>query len=305
MATSGSVDYNLTRNQIITEAAELCGIKDFSEDLSADEIASCARSLEMMIKYWQTKGIGLWKTKDVYVFMSYQGYQYDLGPSGDHATLSFTKTEISTAASSGASTIEVDSITGIADTYAIGIELDDSTLQWTTVNGAPSGTTVTLTAALTDDVSVDANVYVYQTIIDRPLYITDARLYRDSGTETPVKILSRRKYNSISTKTSTGPPNQIWYDPEQTNGKLYVWPAANSVKDYLILTCKLPIEDFDSASNDPDFLQEWLLPLAWNLAVYIAPKFTVTLPSDFQFRAESMLLEAISSDKDYGSVYFE
>jgi hypothetical protein len=41
-------------------------------------------------------------------------------------------------------------VTGVATTYNIGVQLDDGTFQWTTVNGAPSGFTVTLTAVLTD-----------------------------------------------------------------------------------------------------------------------------------------------------------
>jgi hypothetical protein len=41
-------------------------------------------------------------------------------------------------------------VTGVATTYNIGVQLDDGTFQWTTVNGAPSGSTVTLTAVLTD-----------------------------------------------------------------------------------------------------------------------------------------------------------
>lgn len=306
MATSGSTNYVQNRNQLITEAAELCGIKDFEDDLTANEIASCARSLEMMVKHWQARDIGLWKTKTVYVFLSDAGYEYDLGPTGDHATLSFTKTETSAAAAAAALTISVDSIAGISASDNIGVELADGTLQWTTVDGAPSGTTVTLAAALTGAVAVDANVYAYTTIIDRPLYITDARLYRDgSSNETPVKMISRKKYNAISNKTSTGPANQLYYDPQQTNGKLSVWPAANSVKDYLILTARMPVEDFDEATNDPDFLQEWLLALSWNLACYIAPKFSVRLPGDFQIRAEALLQDMIGFDKDYGSIYFE
>ena len=306
MATSGSTNYVQNRNQIITEAAELCGIKDFEEDLTANEISSCARSLEMMVKHWQARDIGLWKTKTVYVFLSDAGYEYDLGPTGDHATLSFTKTETSAAAVTGATTISVDSITGISDNDHIGIELASGDIQWTTADGDPSGTTVTFDDALTGDVEVDASVFAYTTIIDRPLYITDARLYRDgSANETPVKIVSRKKYNAISNKTSTGPANQLYYDPQQTNGKLYVWPSANWVKDYLILTARMPVEDFDSATNDPDFVQEWLLALSWNLACFIAPKFNVRLPGDFQIRAESLLQDMIGFDKDYGSIYFE
>lgn len=306
MTTSGSVNYSVTRNDIINEAAELLGIKDFEEDLTANEISSMARSLELMIKYWHSKDIYLWKTETVYLFFAHEDYEYDLGPTGDHATLTKVKTEISTAAASGASSIVVDSITGISNGDAIGIELDDGTLQWTTVNGAPSGSTITLTASLTDTAAIDNNVYAYTSIIGRPLTVDTARLYRDaSASYSPVQVISRQRYRNITLPTTTGKVNQVFYDPKTTNGKLKVWPAPDDVKDYLELVCKMTIEDFDSSTNNPDFPQEWFLPMAWNLACYTAPKFGVTLTGDFQFRAEAMLQDVMYFDTDGGSVYFE
>ena len=306
MATSGSVDFSVTRDEIINEAAELVGVKDFEESLTAAQVTSCSRTLNMMIKNWQAKGLMMWKTKNLYVFMSAGKTYYDLGPSGDHATLSYTKTEIATAASSGDLSIDVDSVTGITDTYNIGIELNDGTLQWTTVNGAPVGTAVTITAALTDDVAVDNNVFVYQTKAQRPLFITDARLYRDAGqSELPVKIDSRNQYNSLSLKTTTGAMNQCFYDPQTTNGKLWVYPTADSVKDYLRLTARMPVEDFDASGNNPDFPQEWFLALSRSLAILIAPKFSKEMSNNFIGQTEMIIGELSGFDNDFGSVYFE
>jgi hypothetical protein len=259
----------------------------------------------MMIKHWQARGIMLWKSKELYVFLANEAQSYDLGPTGDHATLSFVKTEVATAASSGASTLIVDSITGISDADAIGVELDDGTLQWTTVNGSPSGSTITLTTALTDDVSVDANVFTYTTIINRPLFITEARLHQDSGVEITLEVASRNKYKHMSTKDTEGKASMVYYDPLTTNGKLYVWPTPDTVKDYLVLTARMPVEDFDAAANDADFPQEWLLPLAYNLAVLIAPKFDEPVDADFKFMASQMLMDAADSAVDYGSLYLE
>lgn len=309
MATSGSTNYIVTRNDIITEALELLGVKDLGEAIDANHVTSCARSLEMMIKHWQVNGISLWKTKDLYVFLVKDQQYYDLGPSGDHATISKVKTEVSTAAASGASTVLVDSITGITSGDNIGIELDGGDLQWTTVNGAPSGSTITLTAALTDDVSVDANVFTYTTITSRPLYISEMgnRIYDDSSAaELPLKLVAGSRYKAITDKTTTGAANTIYYDPQMTDGRLFVWPVADNVKDYLILTAKMPVEDFDAAANNPDFPQEWYFALSWNLAAFVAPKFLhKSWDAVNLLKARELLDEVSAADKDYGSVYFE
>jgi hypothetical protein len=76
------------------------------------------------------------------------------------------RTTVSVAASSGASTIDVASITGISNGDIIAIELDTvlisagSERQWfhTTVNGAPAGSTITLTATLPADVAIGRRV---------------------------------------------------------------------------------------------------------------------------------------------------
>ena len=57
----------------------------------------------------------------------------------------------------------------MSDADNIGIELDDGTIQWTTINGAPAGSTVTLTDALTDDVASGNAVYVYTAKTNRPM----------------------------------------------------------------------------------------------------------------------------------------
>jgi hypothetical protein len=56
--------------------------------------------------------------------------------------------------------LTVAAITGVASGDIIGILLDDGTTHWTTVNGAPSGSTITITAALPSDAASGNRVVV-------------------------------------------------------------------------------------------------------------------------------------------------
>ena len=73
----------------------------------------------------------------------------------------YIATKVATAAVPGDTTVVVDSIANIADGDSITVQLDGGGQLITTVNGTPSSSTITITDALTDFVSVDNAVIVY------------------------------------------------------------------------------------------------------------------------------------------------
>ena len=65
-----------------------------------------------------------------------------------------------------------------------------------------------------------------------------------------------------------------------------------------------PIEDFDSAGNDPDFPQEWLECLGYNLAVRIAPQFGKTAPQEVVMMAVELKESLQGWDQEEESIIF-
>jgi hypothetical protein len=406
MATSGDYNYNRNALQIITEALELIGSYESGESIDPNDVSSCLKTLNMMVKSWQADGIGLWKNVDAALFLEYDENEYLIGPTGDHATASWIKTEVATAAASAATSLVVDSTTGATDTFDrngiitavtpsgagsitldgtlvtsaiaylpsqreiliysdgddsgvtfsitgtdnndasvtetitgpktttvysaetyktisnvaisgagtgnievgcvgnhVGIELDDDTLQWTWI-GAALSTTLTLVDALTDDVAVDNHVYIYEDKLPRPLEIADAMLMQASGYERPLSIKTKDEYRRLTNKTERGSVNTVYFDPRRGNAQMSIWQSCNDIQEYITFTARIPIEDFDANTDDPDFPQGWLLTLAWNLAVLIAPKFGAVLTPIFELKASNMLQRLSDFDREYGSVYF-
>lgn len=70
------------------------------------------------------------------------------GPSGIFRVTARVDTTLSAGAASSAGSVTVTSATGIASGDVIGVLLDTGLTHWTTVNGAPAGNVVTLTAVL-------------------------------------------------------------------------------------------------------------------------------------------------------------
>lgn len=282
MATSGSVNLTVTRDDIISEALQVIGVLEEGGTPNANQLSDSARSLNILAKSWMADGLHLWKNRAIVVFPVATQSRYVLKPSGgDRACYldDYVKTEIATAASSGATSISVDSITDMAASDVIGVEQDDGTIHWTTISGSPSGTTITLASGLTDEAAVDNNVYTYTTAITwKPLQVPHAYTRTDDNIDIPVIIISKDEYSDLSSKsTATGRINQIYIDPQRDSLEINVWPvpSTSDVDKVLVLWAQMPFEDFDAASDEMDFPLEWGRALVWSLAADLAFKYGI------------------------------
>lgn len=287
MATSGSIDFLVSRDDIITEALELCGVLGEGEAPNDDQIISTSRTLNMLVKAIQAD-TNLFAVQRQYMFLQKTQESYSLGStSSAKVTSSFGSTTINGAVVSGGSTIVVDDASSINASDKIGVCTGTNDVQWTTVNGAPSGSTVTLTDALTADVADGAVVYFYTTQAERPLKVMEAyhHIY-SSDTDIPADIMARRDYDTLSLKATTGSiVNQVYYDPQIGTGKLYTWPVATDERDYLILLVQRTLSDLDTGTDDVDYPQEWYLALTYNLAALLCPKYGVPRNKSEEIRA--------------------
>lgn len=303
MATSGSTDFVVNRDDIITETMEIMGVLAAGDSPSADDLTSLGRTLNMVVKAIQAEYQNLFAVQKVYVFLEKNKRQYSLSSSSsDHATTSFVQTALNGAVSASGTSLIVDSITGISNGDNIGIELSDGTMHWDTVNGAPSGSTVTITTGLAGAASDNAVVYAYTTTANRPMKVLNQVLRDKDGRDIPIFRKAREDYVSLPDKTSDGSPINIYYDPQVSAGQLYVWPETSDTTDYLVLWVQRTLEDFDASTDDADFPQEWYLALAWNLAEYSKTKFGVPaqLSSTIRKNASALLASAGSFDtEDY------
>jgi hypothetical protein len=305
MTTSGSYDFSLDRDGLITEAYELTGAVAIGVAPTTAELTSGGRTLNLMLKGWQTEGIALWLNQKVTLLLGYGTESYLLGPTGDNASATVVKTEVATAAESGDSSLVLDSITGMTDGDYVGIELDDGTVQWTTINGVPADATIVLAAVLTDDVAVGNHVYTYTTKIQRPLEIVEGRRISPDNILTPLLPISRQEYMALSDKSSSGIVTQFYYDPQLTNGALYVWPTCADVKDTLEFTIKKPIMDFDATDDDGEFPPEWTEPIVLNLAVRIGIKLGIPLSKELKDLAATAKFMAMTYDTEKTSTFFQ
>jgi len=281
--------FNETRDQIITNALTLLGVVAANETVQSADLTYCTSSLNAMAKSWVSMGIHLWTEEEGTLFFVNGQYQYQL-QTGDTVNASDGSNEVQTTLktqiSSGTTiTLNLPTINGgtITNGDVIGVELNNNTILWTTVNGVPvitsTSITVTLSTSITSLASAGNQVFSYTTQCPRVLSIQTARV-RDGGNfDRCIKIIPRKDYMMIPQKTLTGTPTVLYYSPQLNQGTVYLWPAPNDVGQRLEFTYLRQITDFVSGSDTPDFPQEWIECIVYNLAVRVAPAYGINLSS--------------------------
>lgn len=295
MASSGSYNFSTTRDTLITDAHLYIGAIGEGETPNANQITEAARMLNMIIKLRAADGMLAWALKRGYIlpFTGASSINTD-----SHVVTSYVSTTLSAAVAAGASTITVASASGISSGDVIGVECG-STMHWTTVNGAPVGTTITLTAVTTTAATSGSNVFTYTTSnrIQKPIDILEANLQNVStAANNPISVIAREEYYVLGNRTSSGSPNQLYYTTEpsssialETNGQIFLYPRFSSGKQIIEFTYQRPFQDFDASGDEPDFPQAFYLPLTLELAAMLAPKFGVPLDERARILKEAEL----------------
>jgi hypothetical protein len=272
VSTSGVVTYSVNEADIIKDALIEIGYLDPTETPSANDITTARRKLNLLVKQWVSQidfapGLKMWTRRTGYLFLQSGQSRYTLGPSGDNATETYASTTLSASAAASDSTVTVTSATGIATTYYIGVELDSGSIQWTTVNGAPVGSTVTLTDVLTGAASSGNRVFCYQTKVRRPFDLLTGSLRDTDGSDAPIDVgMTLAEYESIPSKGTDGSPSRLYFEAQRTNAVVYLDCEPDDVTKVIRLVYLSYIEDFSAQTDDADFPAEWSRPLCLQLA---------------------------------------
>ena len=138
----------------------------------------------------------------------------------------------------------------------------------------------------------------------------DARREQGSGVnaqEIEMIQMGRIDYLNLPNKNTSGTPVQFYYDPKIDFGTMFIWPAPTSTDDLMRFTYYRPLEVFADSEDAPDFPNEWIEALVYNLAVRLAPRFGTSLAEiqDVTAIAVALHQNALDWDQDDASVFFQ
>jgi hypothetical protein len=291
MATSNSVDFTMTANDLVVEAFKLLGVLPSESTLESFELENGIKALNMMLKSWQAQGLHLWTKTEGVLFLDVGKTDYLLGPSGDEATEldDFIGSDTTAALVALDVAISITDTTGMVAGDKIGIALDSGVRHWSTISTVDSATQVTIATGVVSTAASGASVYTFTNLIDRPLRVLSARRKTYSvDSEIEISEWSRSQYFNQVNKESQGTIVNWYYSPQLTNGRIYVWQTASDVDQLLRFTYERPIEDVDDSTNNLDIPVEWLECITYNLAARMSNYY----PASNQSQRQLVLIAA-------------
>lgn len=308
MSTSGSVDFSVTRNDLLEDALREIGAVGRGMAPTGDQMQYAARRLNMIVKQWQGQadfapGLKVWTRKRGVIFLEKDKASYQLGT--DQATVSYNETTCKVAAVATGTTIDVNAASPIADGNYIVIVMDDGNVHTTTVNGTPAGDTVTLTDQLTAAVSVGNKIWSYTAKMQRPEAILAMYRRNSSGEDTPITPMTLADYERLGDKDASGTPSRYYFEQERSDGTVYFDMAVEDVTDVIHITFLRPIEDFDAADDEPDYPQRWYRALLLQTAVDIAPYFGKPVSQDTRANLIEAIAVAQNDNPETSDIFFE
>jgi hypothetical protein len=261
MATSETVDFNLSMSEIIEEAYERCGL----ELRTGYDSKTARRSLNLLFSEWANRGLNLWVVEEVTQNMAQLSTtsaitDYPLGTITLTVAASggFSIGETITGSVSGATAKVITKPTATTMTLTVPVGTFVVTPAADNVTGSTSGavTSVTAVPSLSD---TQATVDILEAVIRR------------DGSDIAIGRISRGDYLAIPDKTSQGRPTQFYIDRLITP-TITVWPAPTNSTDQLIYYRVKRIQDVGTAQNNPDVPFRFLPCLVAGLSYYLAVK---------------------------------
>ena len=151
---------------------------------------------------------------------------------------------------------------------------------------------------------------VYSISNPKPLKVLQAWNHNTtSNVDIPMRIITQAEYNVLGNKTSSGNPIQVYYDPRRNTGDMHLFPVPSSTEqsaNVIHYVCQIPFEDFNSATDEPDFPQEWYDAITYGLATRLAPEYGVPIADRKTLWQEMSIIkqEALNFGLEEGSLYF-
>jgi len=116
----------------------------------------------------------------------------------------------------------------------------------------------------------------------RPHQILGVFVRDSGGTDYSVEIISEGKYRDISSKTTAGRPEYLFYHPLYPLGAIYLYPTPQDAETMHLESLKPFTEtsSFSAVSDTLAFPPNYEEVLVYNLAVRIAPEYGVRMSAE-------------------------
>ena len=288
MTTSASWDFGRTAAQVIASAYEDLQVVVPGGTVGTADSTMALTRLNMIVKQYQGRsdgapGMKIHTRQRLTLFPEVGKQSYLVGPAATDARCGADvgRTTISANEAAGqtvisiTSNIDIETHKGSTVTMTngdiIGIELDNGTIDWSTISGTPAAT-VTISVALTNAAAAGNFVWWFSGRAQRFPYIEFAALRDENRNDTPLDIYTQvQQYEANVAKLANGDPTTILVEPLRLNTRVTLNTQPDDLDKQIYMTAFYPAEDYDATTDDIAFPQEAYRFLHWELAFALSP----------------------------------
>jgi len=322
MTSSSSWDFSMTAAQVIQSAFEDLGVVVAGGTVQTADSTMALQRLNMIVKQLQgdsdfSPGIKIWTRQRITLFLAIGQQTYTVGPAAtdSRASTLVGRTTISADEAAAQTVISITSNTDVTSYPGttitmtngdiVGIQLNDGTIQWTTISGTP-GITMTISNALTAASSAGKYVWWFTSRAQRFPEIEFAALRDSNFNDTQLGVYTQvQEYENTVAKFSDSDPTSILVEPLRLNTRIILNSQPTDVTKQIFLTVLYPAEDYDSSANDIAFPQEYFRLLSWELAWAISPSKGGRWTQTMQDNLNDARMKARSLNPEKSVLYFQ
>jgi len=294
---SNSTNYSIDRDTLIRMAFETFGAATEGEPIQPEMIKVAARWLNLQLKNYTTLGFKMWKRERKTISLTASQNMYTIGQKARGASTLTTSGKL------------VDSSGRFVNDVSVGDTVLNTTDSTSTTVTAIDSVNILSLAADIFTLGQGYEITDSDVSLGRPDRILECDRHNTSNISVSMTPLSLEEYENLPNKTQEGIPIQYFYDPVLTSGNFYVWltPDTAAAAEYTIeIIAATQVHDMDTSTDEFDFPQEWLLPIAINLGYQLEIIYGGMSASSQQvkrFEAKSMLDDVANYDQDTTSVF--
>ena len=288
MALSASFDFTVTRDDIIQASMRKLGVLAEGQTPSTNQYTYASQALNVMLKAWQSDGMPLWYLKTGYLYPVSDTNTVSMAASGGgHFSEELILTKLTAAAAASATSLTVsitaadDVIGTTADSDNIGIELDDGTIQWTTISSGGGTTSLTIASGLTSAAASGNRVYAYTSKANKPQAVVDVwRVEAATGNRvrldpSPKSVIQGQQQLTESMPITWNYIETVTAVPGTSTGTFHFWPRFSNGDHYLEVRFQHPFDDMDATANNLAFPSTWFEAVIYGLALRLADEYQV------------------------------
>ena len=264
MATSGSYDFTVTRDNIIKATLTKLKVIDHDGTPTTAQVNSLSVVLNAMVKAWRSDGVFLWSLEETVQALT--ASTIVVGTDGnDYECIKAHTSAAANKPITGANYLDYWKATG---------DTGDG-VAWVTAT---------------------AYVCIAENSLAAEIIGIDRAFYRSSEyVDTPLRPITREEYMAIGNKTTKATPTMVWFSRELGQSKMVLSPIPpDGATGRVHYDAIKKSQDFDAAGDNPDFTEEWFEALYLGLADKVSLSFNLPRGERMDLKNEAMMAKNLA-----------